>query len=159
MRQVMAGWLGEQGYHVMVGWFGIEGYHVQGNIDQATHRVNVIVESLGTAYRETFFGLPPIQSVVIPFSTPEIAFYKAQYQTGYVKLYFNIFELPSNRFVSSTSPFFAETHHNDFTVLFAFTFNKNDLVSPPHIGAFKKDIKAQTKDKPPTDEDSENISN
>ncbi len=42
----MAGWLGEQGYHVMVGWFGIEGYHVQGNIDQATHRVNVIVESL-----------------------------------------------------------------------------------------------------------------
>ncbi len=96
---------------------------------------------------------------MIPFSTPEIAFYKAQYQTGYVKLYFNIFELPSNRFVSSTSPFFAETHHNDFTVLFAFTFNKNDLMSPAHIGAFKKDIKAQTKDKPPTDEDSENISN
>ena len=159
VRQVMAGWLGKQGYHVMVGWFGRDGYHVQGDIDQATHRVNVIVESLGTAYGETFFGLPPIQSVVIPFSTPEIAFYKAQYQTGYVKLYFNIFELPSNRFISSTSPVSAETHYNDFTVLIAFTFNKNDLISPPHVGAFKKDIKAQEKDELSSDEDNGNISN
>lgn len=146
VRQVMAGWLGKQGYHVMTGWFGEEAYQVQGDIELATHRVSVIVESLGTELGETFFGLPPIQSFLIPFATPEIAFYKAQYQTGYVKLYFDIFELPSNKFISSTTPFFAETHYNDFTVLFLFTFNKNDLVSPPHLGAFKKAVKVQAKD-------------
>ena len=157
VRQVMAGWLGKQGYHVMTGWFGNEGYHVRGDIDLATHRVNVILESLGTEFGETFIGLPPIQSVVIPFATPELAFYKAQYQTGFVKLYFDIFELPSNRFISSTSPFFAETHYNDFTVLFLFTFKKTDLISPPHLGAFKREVKL--KDKPPSDQDSENILN
>ncbi|SER24923.1 hypothetical protein SAMN05421690_101440 [Nitrosomonas sp. Nm51] len=26
----------------MAGWFGEEDYHVQDNIDQATHRINVI---------------------------------------------------------------------------------------------------------------------
>lgn len=30
VRQVMAGWLGKQGYHVMAGWFGEGGYQVSG---------------------------------------------------------------------------------------------------------------------------------
>ncbi len=159
VRQVMAGWLGKQGYHVMAGWFGGEGYHVQGDFDQATHRVNIVLESLGTESGETFIGLPPIQSVIIPFATPELAFYKAQYQTGFVKLYFDMFELPSNRFISSTSPFFSETHYNDFTFLFLFSFKKTDLITTPHLGAFKEDVKDQTKDKPPSDQDSESILN
>ncbi len=137
VRQIMAGWLGKQGYNVMAGWFGEEGYHVQGDIDKATHRINVIVSSLGTEFGETFFGLPPIQSAIIPFSTPELALFKAQYQTGFVKLYFDIYELPSNRFVKSSAPFFAETHYNDYTVFLLFTFKRTDLISPPQIGAFK----------------------
>jgi len=159
VRQVLAGWLGKQGYHVMAGWFGREGYHVQGDIDQATHRVNIVLESLGTESGETFIGLPPIQSVIIPFATPELAFYKAQYQTGFVKLYLDMFELPSNRFISSSPPFFAETHYNDFTFLFLFSFKKTDLTTTPHLGAFKEDAKVQTKDKLPSDQDSENIPN
>lgn len=153
VRQIMAGWLGKQGYHVMAGWFGGEGYHVQGNFDQATHRVNVVLESLGTEFGETFIGLPPIQSVVIPFATPELAFYKTQFQTGFVKLYFDIFELPSNRFISSTSPFIAETHYNDYTFLFLFSFKKTDLTKTPHIGAFKKTAKDQEKNKPSSGQD------
>ena len=150
VRQVMAGWLGKHGYHVMAGWFGEEGYQVQGDIDQATHRINVVVGSLGTEFGETFFGLPPIQSFVIPFALPELALYKAQYQTGFVKLYFDIFELPSNRFISSTSPFFAETHYNDYTVLFLFSFKKTDLISPPQVGTFKKSDEIQTNGKAPS---------
>ncbi|SFK48143.1 hypothetical protein SAMN05216302_100788 [Nitrosomonas aestuarii] len=152
VRQVMAGWLGKNGYHVMVGWFGEEGYHVQGDINMATHRINVIVGSLGTEFGETFIGVPPIQSVVIPFATPELALYKAQYQTGFVKLYFDIYELPSNRFVGSTSPFFAETHYNDYTVLFLFSFKKTDLILPPKLGSFEKTVKDQAKDKPSPEE-------
>ncbi len=159
VRQVMAGWLGKQGYHVMAGWFGEEGYHVQGDIDQATHRVNIVLESLGTESGETFIGLPPTQSVIIPFATPELALYKAQFQTGFVKLYFDMFELPSNRFISSTLPFFAETHYNDFTFLLLISFKKTDLIAPPHLGAFKKADKVQTKDKPPSNQDSKNTLN
>lgn len=152
VRQVIAGWLGKQGYHVMAGWFGKNGYHVQGDIDKATHRINVIVGSLGTEIGDTFVGIPPIQSFIIPFATPELAFYKGEYQTGFVKLYFDVYELPSNRFVGSTSPFYAETHYNDYTVLFLFSFKKTDLTSPPRLGAFEETTEPQSNDKPLPDE-------
>lgn len=152
VRQILAGWLGKQGYHVMVGWFGEEGYHVQGDIDAATHRINVIVGSLGTEAGDTFIGMPPIQSAIIPFATPELSVYKAQYQTGYVKLYFDIYELPSNRFVRSTSPFYAETHYNDYTILFLFSFKKTDLILPPQLRAFKKSAQTQANEKSLTEE-------
>lgn len=152
VRQVVAGWLGKQGYHVMAGWFGKNGYHVQGDIGKATHRINVIVGSLGTETGDTFVGIPPIQSFIIPFATPELAFYKAQYQTGFVKLFFDIYELPSNRFVRSTYPFYAETHYNDYTVLFLFSFKKTDLIPVPRLGALEETAKTQSNDKPLPDE-------
>ncbi len=146
VRQIMAGWLGKQGYDVMAGWFGEEGYYVQGDIDAATHRVNVIVGSLGTEFGETFIGLPPTQSIIIPFATPELALFKAQYQTGFVKLYFDIYELPSNRFIKSTTPFFAETYYNDYTVFFLFSWKHTDLISPPQVGVFRKSAEIQKND-------------
>ncbi|PSJ18873.1 hypothetical protein [Nitrosomonas supralitoralis] len=152
VRQVLAGWLGKQGYHVMIGWFGEEGYHAQGDIDKATHRIGVIVESFGTEFGETFFGVPPIQSLVIPFATPELAFFKAQYQTGFVKFYFDISEIPSNRFIVSTSPFFAETHYNDYSVLFLISFKRTDLTLPPQVGSFKKAVKVQAIDTPSSEQ-------
>ena len=138
VRQIMAGWLGKQGYEVMAGWFGEEGYHVQGDINVATHRINVNVGALGTELGETFIGLPPIQSVVIPFATPELALFKAQYQTGFVKMYLDIYELPSNRFIKSTSPFFAETYYNDYTAFFLFSWKKTDLIPAPQLGGSRK---------------------
>ncbi len=116
------------------GWLGQHGYLVQDDKDAATYEVSVMVESLGTEYADTFFGIPPIQGGLLPISTPELAIYKAQYQTGYVKFHFDLFELPSGRFVQTTSPFIAEKYYNDYTVLFLFTFEKTDLVAPPQLG-------------------------
>ena len=118
----------------MASWLGKHGYLIQNDKANATHWVNVNVESLGTEYANTFFGLPPIKSSVIPVSTPELAIYKAEYQTGYVKFHFDIFELPSGRFVQKTAPFLAQKYYNDYIFLFLFSFSKTDLIAPPQMG-------------------------
>lgn len=130
----------DQGYvkEVMTGWLGQQGYRIQSDKAQATHQVSVIVESLGTELEKTFFGIPPIQGSLIPIATPELAFFKAQNQTGYIKLYINIYELPTGKFVQTVKPYLAQTYYDDYTVLFLFSFNKTDLTSPPELGMFRK---------------------
>jgi hypothetical protein len=118
----------------MYRWLGQHGYLIQDDKENATHRVNVIVESLGMEYADTLVGMPPIQGGFIPIATPELALYKAQYQTGYVKFHFDIFELPSGRFVQSTPSFLAEKFYNDYTLLFLFSYVKTDLMAPPQLG-------------------------
>lgn len=135
-----SGLSGDQGYvkEVINGWLGQQGYHVQGDKAQATHQINVVVESLGTELEDTFFGIPPIQSTFIPISTPELAFFRAQNQTGYVKLYLNIYALPTGKFVQTVKPYLGQTYYDDYTVLLLFKFNKTDLSSPPDLGMFRK---------------------
>lgn len=131
---------GDQGYvkEVIIGWLGGQGYRIQNDVAQATHKINVIVESFGTEFEDTFFGLPPIQGGLIPISTPELALFKVQNQTGYVKLYLNIYELPTGRFVQTVKPYLGQTYYDDYTVMFLFKFNKTDLTSPPDLGMFRK---------------------
>ena len=124
LQQVLTGWLGQQGYLV-----------VQKEDKNATHRIDVIVGSLGTEVSGTFIGMPPVQSSLIPFSLPELAFYKSQYQTGYAKFYMNIFELPSGKFIGSTPPFLADAYYNDYTVLFIFAFTSTDHTAAPELGS------------------------
>lgn len=122
----------------MASWLGQQGYLIQNDKANATHWVNVNVESLGTEYADIFFGIPPFQGGLIPISTPELAIYKAEYQTGYVKFHFDIFELPSGRFVEATAPFIAEKFYNNYTLLLMFSFKKTDLISPPQMGTIKR---------------------
>lgn len=120
---------------IVAGWLGLHGYVVQD--DNASHRINIVVSSTGTELGTTFFGIPPVQASLIPISLPELALYKAENQTGYTRFHFDIFELPSGQFLASSSPFIADTFYNAYTVLFLFTFNKTDLVSPPQTGTFR----------------------
>jgi hypothetical protein len=134
MRQIIAGWLGERGYIV------------QDEGEKATHRIHVVTGSLGTESGNAFFGMPPVQAALIPIALPELALYKAVYQTGYVKFYFNISEFPSGRFIQSTPPYFAETYYNDYTILTLFSFVKTDLLSPPQLGSFRESfMRTQTR--------------
>ncbi|MCO6428335.1 hypothetical protein [Nitrosomonas communis] len=116
---------------VVAGWLGQHGYAVQEGAENATYRINIVVKALGTELGTTFFGIPPVQGSLIPISLPELALYKAEYQTGYSSFYLDIFELPSNRLIGSTTPFLADAFYNAYTVLFLFTFKRSDLVSPP----------------------------
>ncbi|MER2512356.1 MAG: hypothetical protein ABTQ25_08060 [Nitrosomonas ureae] len=119
---------------VVAGWLGQQGYIAQD--ESATYRINVIVDSLGTEYSNTFFGIPPIAATLIPIALPKLSFYEADSQTGYARFHLDIFEMPSGRFVGTTPPFIADTHFNMHTVLFLFKFKRTDLASPPSAGSF-----------------------
>lgn len=124
---------------IVTGWLGLHGYIVQD--DNASHRISIVVDSLGTELSTNFFGIPPIQASLIPISVPELSLYKAENQAGYARFHFDTFELPSGRFLASSSPFLANTFYNAYTVLLVFTFNKTDLNSPPQVGKLKNLIK------------------
>ena len=119
---------------VLAGWLGQHGYLIQKDEKNAAYRIDVIIGALGTELEGTFVGMPPIQSVLIPFSLPELSLYKSQNQTGYIKFHMNIFEIPAGRFAGSTSNFLADSYYNNYTVLFAISFTSTDLVSPPQLG-------------------------
>ena len=121
----------------VVRWLGQHGYTVQDGLDNTTHRINIVVGSVGTELANTFFGIPPVQGSLIPISLPELSFYKAEYQTGYVNFHLDIFELPSGQYIGSSLPFVANTFYNAYTVLFLFSFKKTDLVSPPKMGTYR----------------------
>ena len=125
---------------VIAGWLGMLGYTVQDGPENASHRINILLDSLGTEVGSTFFGIPPVQASLIPISLPELALYKAEHQSGYARFHLDVFEMPSGRFVGSSSPFLADTFYNAYTVLFLFSFNKTDLSSPPRIGTFRNPL-------------------
>ncbi len=132
VRLIVGGWLGEQGYRV-----GEEG-------EDAAYQIHIIVETLGTEYGETFFGMPPVQSVLIPFALPELSLYKAQHQNGYVRLYMDIYEISTDRFIRSTPPYMAETYFNDYTILFFVSFHTTNLIFSPRLGTNRESV--ETKD-------------
>jgi hypothetical protein len=90
---------------VLAGWLGQQGYAIQKSEERASYRISIITAAVGTELGDSFFGMPPITSQLIPFSLPELAIYKNQYQTGYIKFYIDIFELPGGTLVHS-SPFY-----------------------------------------------------
>lgn len=124
---------------VLTGWLGQRGYLVQGDEEDASYRIDVIVSAMGTEEDGTFFGLPPINSTFIPFSTPELAFYKSENQTGYVKFNMNIFETLTGKFIGSGPNFLADSYHNNYTILLLVSFTSTDLPSPPQLGIFGRE--------------------
>mgnify|MGYP006188590865 FL=1 len=125
---------------ILVGWLGRQGFAVQQDEKNASYRINVNVNAMGTEFGTNFFGMPPASSQFLPISIPELALYKAQFQTGYVKFYMDIFKLPSEQFVQSTPMFVAETYYNDYTLLLLISFSRTDLASPPQTSVFRKAV-------------------
>lgn len=115
---------------IVGGWLGNQGFILE-SPENAQYRIHILVNSLGTEFDETFFGIPPISGSFIPIATPELSFYKSQNQIGYSNFYLNIFEQSSGRLIYSSPPYMAETFYNDYTFLLMFKFNKTDLRHPP----------------------------
>jgi hypothetical protein len=125
---------------ILLAWIGKQGYSIQADATKASHRVNVVVDALGTEFAGNFAGMPPVQSQFIPFSLPELALFKSQYQTGYAKFHLNIYELPGGRFVGSTPSYMADSYYNNYTILFFISFTRTDLPYPPELGPFRKSL-------------------
>ena len=93
-------------------------------------RIQIIVQALGTEQSQSFFGMPEVQSVLIPFALPEIALYKVQYQSGYTRFRLDIFKTATGEFIRSTPWFQASTYYNEYNVLFFIDFHTTNLIGP-----------------------------
>jgi hypothetical protein len=107
------------------------GYRIDPRDTEPAYLARVVVESFGTTQGLTFFGMPPVQSMLIPFSLPALKLYSAEGQKGYARLHVDFFEYQSGKLVGSTPTIIGRTSYNQYTVLFFFTWQTTDLSAPP----------------------------
>jgi len=107
------------------------GFRVDPLDEEPDYLARVVVESFGTTQGLTFFGMPAVQSVLIPFALPELTLYKAQEQFGYARVHVDFFEYGTGTFEGSTPTTIGRTYFHQYTALFLFTWYKTDLTAPP----------------------------
>jgi hypothetical protein len=120
VRDLVAGRLGELGYRIQTR-----------TNEEVTHVVRVLVQAIGTNQGKTFFGMPPIQSVLIPFSLPQLTLYQELSQLAHARFHVQISEKTTGRYVDATPMLRGNAYYNQYTVLFFFTFKSTDLIAPP----------------------------
>jgi hypothetical protein len=99
--------------------------------EEARYLLRVVVEALGTEQGETFFGMPPVQSVLIPFALPQITLYEAQRQQAYARFTLDIFDARTGELIRSTPWYEGAAYYNQYTVFFFISFRGSDLVATP----------------------------
>lgn len=98
--------------------------------EEARYRIKVLLQAFGIEQGVVFFGMPQVQSVLLPFSLPEITLYKDFHQTGLVRWALTVLERGSDRLISSSPWYAASTYYNHYTVFFAVSFRLTDLELP-----------------------------
>jgi hypothetical protein len=119
VRDAVAGHLGELGLQIRT------------HEGDAAYRIKVMVQSLGTEQGESFFGMPPVQSVLLPFALPELTLYKEQDQKAHMRYSLDIYETATGRLIGSTPWYIGSAYYHQYTILFAFRFISTDLILPP----------------------------
>jgi len=110
---------------------GVLGYRISKREEDASYLVRVVVQSFGTSQSISFFGMPPIQSVLIPFSLPQLTVYQSLAQDGFVRYGVEVIERASGRLFYSTPWHSHRTYHDQYTILFFFSFRVTDLEEAP----------------------------
>jgi hypothetical protein len=110
---------------------GVLGYRISERKDDASYLVRVVVQSFGTTQSISFFGMPPVQSVLIPFSLPQLTIYQNLAQDGFVRYGVEVIERATGRLLYTTPWHSRRTYHDQYTILFFFTFRITDLEDAP----------------------------
>lgn len=110
---------------------GVLGYRISKREEDASYLVRVVVQSFGTSQSISFFGMPPIQSVLIPFSLPQLTVYQNLAQDGFVRYGVEVIERASGRLLYSTPWHSHRTYHDQYTIFFFFSFRLTDLDEAP----------------------------
>lgn len=110
---------------------GGKGLRVREKPEDAEYLVRVIVQGLGTEQDNSFFGMPPVSSVLLPFALPELAIYDKKLQYGVARLSLAFFERATGRFIVSTRPYEGKAYYKQYVVLFFIGFQSTDLRHPP----------------------------
>ncbi len=113
------------------GRLGELGFLIQNRREDAKYLVRVLVHALGTEQGETFFGMPAVQSVVIPFALPAISIFRLQNQKAHMRYTMNIFDAATGRLVRSTPWYWGSAYYDQYTVLIFFFWRLMDLTLPP----------------------------
>ncbi len=104
-----------------------QGFRLAQNEAEATYRIKIVLQTFGTEQGVTFLGIPPLQSIFLPFPIPEIALYKSVNEKGFARLSVNVIESASGTLISSGPWSGAATYYNQYTVLFFINFHLTDL--------------------------------
>jgi len=115
---------------LVAGRLGLLGLRVHKKEEEANYLVRVIVQTLGTDQENSFFGIPPVTSVLLPFALPELATYKYEHQQAVVRLRLEIFERATRRFITSTRWYDGLTYFDHYTLFFFIGFHVTDLTEP-----------------------------
>jgi hypothetical protein len=107
------------------------GYLIAPPKTDPAYLARVVVESFGTTQGLTFFGMPPIQSVVIPFALPELVLYKLQGQKRYARLHVDFFDNHTGGHVGFTSTVIGRTYYDQYKILFFVSWVTTDMSAPP----------------------------
>lgn len=75
--------------------------------------------------------MPPIQSVLIPFSLPQLTLYQNLSQDGYVRYAMDLIERTSGKLFYSTPWYHQQTYHDQYTIFFFITYRLTDLADAP----------------------------
>jgi hypothetical protein len=110
---------------------GRMGYRIRKREDQPAYLVRVSIEALGTMQGLTFVGMPPIQSVIIPFALPELTLYKLQAQSGYARLHLDVFDHLTGEYKGSSATMIGRTQYDQYTAFFYITWIETDMTAPP----------------------------
>ncbi len=113
---------------------GRRGYRVSARGAKSPYLVRVMAESFGTMQGNVFVGMPPVQSVLIPFSLPELTLYKNQSQSGYARLHVDVYDNRTGEFLGSSPKLVGRAYFNQYTALFFATWLRTDVTAPPIAG-------------------------
>jgi len=119
--------------NVVAGWLGKQGVIIREEGKDATYRVHLILESVGTTQSIRMLGLPAANSTLLPIAMPELALYKRIQTQGYVAFYFDIFERESGRLIRSTEPQVGSVTQTVYTAFFFIRWRDTNIDTPPPI--------------------------
>jgi len=106
------------------------GFVVPQRRQEAAFLIRLVVLTFGTEQGVSFFGMPAVQSVLLPFSLPELTLYKAQRQNSYMRCLVHVYDLATGRFLASTAWYDGSAFYNQYTLLFVFSYRTTDLPQP-----------------------------
>ena len=109
---------------------GALGLRIRKDDKQAAYLIRIVAETLGTEQGFNLFGIPSVQSVLLPIAAPELAFYRNEYLTAMVRVSLDVYETQTGRHILST-PFYEGTKYfNQYTFAIFFGFRFTDAKIP-----------------------------
>jgi hypothetical protein len=95
--------------------------------------IRVMVLAIGTDQGQSFFGMPPVQSALIPFSLPALTLYQSQRQIAYVRYLVQVYDARTRRLLFFSPWYQGSSYYNQYTVLLFINFRGTDLIEAPYL--------------------------